>query len=65
MLQSLDMWQLELVHIEVKKLAKEKADHKRKLSAAPPRNQGDIDDLASAQGLDISGLLREISRVRK
>ena len=31
-------------------------------SKAPPRNQSDIDKLAELQGLDLSGLMREISK---
>ncbi len=43
------------------KVAERKAAIKQ-ASKVPPRNQTDLEKLASLQGLDLSGLMREISR---
>lgn len=59
---SLSMAQLEAVEQAALKLAREKAEKKRKLMATPPRTSNDIAELASMQGLDISGLMKEIKR---
>jgi len=59
---SLSMAQLEAVEQAALKLAREKAEKKRKLMATPPRTSNDIEELASMQGLDISGLMKEIKR---
>jgi len=59
---SLNLAQLEQVEIAMHKKIAEKEAQARKLMAAPPRNSNDIQELASMQGLDISGLMREINR---
>ncbi|WP_432474309.1 hypothetical protein [Amphritea sp. HPY] len=43
------------------KVAEKKAAIKQ-ASKAPPRSQSDIEKLADLQGLDLSGLMREISK---
>ncbi len=59
---SLSLPQLEQVEQAMQKMIAEKEARARKLMAAPPRNSNDIQALASMQGLDISGLMREINR---
>ena len=61
-LMTLSLPQLEKVEQVVQRKAEEKAAEKRRLMAAPPRSTNDIQELAAMQGLDISGLMREIKR---
>jgi hypothetical protein len=57
---SLDQLNSLLVKLEQKTAEKKLAI--KAASKAPPRTQTDIEKLADLQGLDLSGLMREISK---
>jgi len=64
-LMSLSLAQLEVVERVLQEKVAEKAEkekQKRKQLASPPRSDRDVQAIAEMQGLDISGLMREINR---
>ncbi|WP_271273843.1 hypothetical protein [Aliamphritea hakodatensis] len=61
-LASLSIEQLNKLHLKIEQKVAEKKARAQQLSSVPPRNQSDLEQLASHQGLDLSGLMREISK---
>lgn len=61
-LMPLTLEQLDLVQVQLEKLVAEKKEAKKKASRFPPSTTKDLNALASMQDLDLSGLIREISR---
>lgn len=61
-LHTLSIEQLEQVERAALKKAREREEARRRRIPSPPRTSNDIQQLAEMQGLDISGLMREIKR---
>ncbi|WP_019620378.1 hypothetical protein [Amphritea japonica] len=61
-LSNLSLDQLNSLLDKLKQKAVEKKLAIKAASKAPPRTQTDIEKLADLQGLDLSGLMREISK---
>ncbi|WP_261844510.1 hypothetical protein [Aliamphritea ceti] len=61
-LASLSIEQLNKLHSKIEQKVADKKARAQRLSSAPPRSQSDLEKLASHQGLDLSGLMREISK---
>ncbi len=61
-LMPLTLEQLVLVETQLEKMVAEKKEAKKRASRFPPVTHNDLDSLAALQGLDVSGLMREISR---
>ncbi|MBR9867799.1 hypothetical protein [uncultured Amphritea sp.] len=61
-LSHLSLEQLNNLLEKVKQKTAEKKQAIKAASKAPPRTQNDIQKLAELQGLDLSGLMREISK---
>ncbi|MDO6563842.1 hypothetical protein Q4488_10655 [Amphritea sp. 1_MG-2023] len=63
--EKLSLLNLEQLNSLLDKLKQKAAEKKQAIKAAsklPPRTQNDIQKLAELQGLDLSGLMREISK---
>lgn len=63
--EQLSLLSLEQLTNLLEKLNQKVAEKKQAIKAAsklPPRTQNDIQKLAELQGLDLSGLMREISK---
>lgn len=61
-LHSLNLEQLSTLVQKLQDTVKRKKAALKEASKTPPRNQSDIEKLAELQGLDLSGLIREISK---
>ncbi len=61
-LNQLSLEQLNNLLDKIKLRSAEKRQAIKAASKAPPRTHNDIEKLAELQGLDLSGLMREISR---
>lgn len=61
-LGTLSLDQLNSLQEKLKLKAAEKKQAIKAASKVPPRSQSDIEKLAELQGLDLSGLMREISK---
>ncbi|MCV6610570.1 MAG: hypothetical protein OIF55_07375 [Amphritea sp.] len=61
-LHSLSLDQLSKLLEKLENTVQSKKAALKEASKAPPRNQSDIEKLADLQGLDLSGLMREISK---
>lgn len=61
-LQSLTLDQLSRLQEKLQQKILSKKAALKEASKAPPRSQSDIEKLADLQGLDLSGLMREIAR---
>lgn len=61
-LGNLSLDQLNSLLVKLKQKTAERKQAIKAASKAPPRTQTDIEKLADLQGLDLSGLMREISK---
>ncbi|MGB0467259.1 MAG: hypothetical protein ACPGF7_06990 [Pontibacterium sp.] len=61
-LKPLTLKQLDLIQQKLEQLSEAKKAAKAKTSRFPPVAPNDLDSLASMQDLDLSSLMREISR---
>ncbi len=61
-LHSLSLDQLSKLLIKLQDTVQSKKAALKEASKTPPRSQSDIEKLAELQGLDLSGLMREISK---
>ncbi|WP_136679938.1 hypothetical protein [Neptunomonas sp. XY-337] len=67
LLRHCTLQQLEAIHTALEKRAAERAAEtaarrERQKLAAPPRSSTDVEKMADDLGLDLSGLMREISK---
>jgi|GEM_PF-1328960 hypothetical protein len=60
-LQTLSMEELEALHKRINARIEENKTRFKE----PPRNTADVNSIAESQGLDLSGLVREISRITR
>ena len=61
-LSSLDLDQLDKIQQKLNEKIEQNAQKRERLSKLPPRTSNDLEDLAELQGLDLSGLMRDVKR---